>query len=63
MPYNIEYNHRVCDIVLDMFDNVPMGIITNNQLYRSGLPLPIRMKSFLSLCRKACLIRFQMASK
>ena len=48
MPYNIEYNHRVCDIVLDMFDNVPMGIITNNQLYRSGLPLPSDQNEVLS---------------
>lgn len=40
MPNSLKYNHRVCDLVLDMFDNVPGGIITDEQLYRRGHPLP-----------------------
>lgn len=40
MSHNLEYNHRVCDIALDMFDNVPQGIITNDQLNGTGCPLP-----------------------
>ena len=49
MPhYSLEYNHKVCDLVLDMFDNVPGGIITYDQLYRSGHPLPPDQDEVLS---------------
>lgn len=48
MSHNLEYNYRVCDIVLDMFDNVPAGVITNAQLYGSGHPLPPDQNEVLS---------------
>lgn len=49
MPhYGLTYNHKVCDIVLDMFDNVPGGIITDDQLYGGGHPLPSDQDEVLS---------------
>ncbi|MBQ9887744.1 MAG: hypothetical protein IJM41_00665 [Bacteroidales bacterium] len=49
MPkHSLDYNNAVCDLVLNMFDNMPDGYISAKQLYGGGKPIPADQNEVLS---------------